>query len=63
MSEMTNRPTCPNTGLAQPECCCIKCVEALLRRHVPELLAEGRLEVPPSDSRREESDPPGEPPR
>lgn len=45
LSEMSEKPTCPNTGLTEPECCCTRCVEALLRRHPPELLDEGSLDV------------------
>jgi hypothetical protein len=34
------KPTCPQTGLAVPECSCDHCLEAMVREHRPALLAE-----------------------
>jgi hypothetical protein len=30
---------CPRTGISVPECSCQRCLEAMLRRVLPELLA------------------------
>ena len=50
--EAVASPRCPETQLAVPECSCKRCLEAMLYRFSPELLA-GEMKVTRLSAREE----------
>ena len=56
-SDRVGAVSCPDTGIAVPECSCRRCLEEMLRRFQPELL-EGEIKITrliprnPEDPRR-----------
>ncbi len=55
-SEGVGRPSCPETGLAVPECSCRTCLETMLREFGPAILAE-EIRIHRAGERRDGDEP------